>query len=102
MFFIVTCIVCICVRRRRRLAQPQYMTIPAAHPTYGAVAQPYYTPSYMSQPGVNYIQGVPNMPPTAPAYQVMSIPDAQNSYYTTSYRSTNNTPVRNTHDITQH
>ena len=72
MFFIVTCIVCICVRRRRRLAQPQYMTIPAAHPTYGAVAQPYYTPSYMSQPGVNYIQGVPNMPPTAPAYQVTS------------------------------
>lgn len=67
---IVSCSICICIRRRRRLAaQPQYMVIDS-QATYGTVPQS----NYQAYAGYQYNQvGAPftrpTMPATAPSYQ---------------------------------
>ena len=64
--FILMCMVCVCIRHRRRYAaQPRYVVVDGTQATYGSIPQVY---GYQTA-GVGYTS-TPNMPPSAPAYQV--------------------------------
>ncbi|WAQ96553.1 hypothetical protein MAR_029243 [Mya arenaria] len=67
-FFIISCSICICIRRRRQAyAQPRYVIVDNQQ-TYGTVAPP----GYQYNSGYNVTANVPTqnaVPASAPAYQ---------------------------------
>jgi hypothetical protein len=67
--FIISCSICICVRRRRRYAaQPRYVVVDGTQATYGTMPQVYGYPPSTTAYQHSVVQ---NMPPSAPAYQVI-------------------------------